>query len=217
MPGSGRSPAQIDADVARFQEGIRRARAAARAAGPARDGQPPRNPAEYHEAVAEVARVTRGLVDYEAQIQTYQSQYRETSAVQLCRRSGGLLAAVSAVLCLAVLPGLIDAWWLIMLAPLLLAGLGELPRARKRAADLRTRPRVGAGLFALASLVAVLCSLGAISAWAAPLAPLAAIIGLRAFGTLLPAASPGFDRPGTDDRGRNTTARNRAGRTGASR
>ena len=220
MPGSGRSPAQIDADVARFQEGIRQARAAARAAGPAREGQAPRNPAEYHEAVAEVARATRGLVDYEEQIPAYQRQYREEAAVRVYRRSGGLLAAVSAVLCLAVLPGLIDGWWLVLLGPLLLAGLAELPGARRRAADLRTRPRVGAGLFALAALIAVLCSFGAISPWAAALAPIAAVAGLRAFGTLLPAASPGFNRSTGDERTtavRTRAGRNRAGRTGPGR
>lgn len=186
MPGSGRSPAQIDAEIARLQEGMRRARAAAEAVDPKKDDEPLRDEAVYHDAVAEVARATRTLVDYEVRIPAYQEEYRQYQGARLCRRSGGVLAAVSAGLCFAALPGKISLWWLALLGPLLLAGLWALPGARRRAANLEFHPRIGAGMFALSALVSMICSIRLVTAWAAPIAAIAAWVGLRAFGALSP-------------------------------
>lgn len=182
MRESGRSPAQIDADVAGLQEQIRRARAAA--ADPAGGGRDTGDTAQFHSAVAQVAIATRLLVDYEGRIPAYQEQYRRFVDARTIRWSGTLLALASAGLCLAVVPGKAPVWWLGLLAPLVLAGLWAVPGADRRAAGLGPRPRVGAGLFGLAVVLAALCVLGVVTAWAAPAALCAAGVGLRAFGTM---------------------------------
>ncbi|HEV2638118.1 MAG TPA: hypothetical protein VGX23_23415 [Actinocrinis sp.] len=190
MPGSGRSPAQIDADIARLQEGMRRARTVAEAADLRGDDVPLRDEEAYHDAVADVARATRALVDYESRIPQLQEEYRQFLGARLCRRAGGLLAAVSAGLCFAVLPGGIGVWWLALLGPLLLTGLWALPGARRRAADTEFHPRIGAAAFAVAAIVAGICSTGAVTPWVTPVAPLAAWIGLRAFAAPAPTMPP---------------------------
>jgi hypothetical protein len=180
MRESGRSPAQIDADVAALQEQIRRARAAA--AGSAGDSRDTDDAAQFHSAVVQVALATRLLVDYEGRIPAYQEQYRRFVDARTIRWSGALLALVAAELCLAVVPGRAPVWWLGLLAALVLAGLWAVPGADRRAAGLGPRPRVGAFLFGLAAVLAALCVLGLVTAWAAPAALCAAGVGLRAFG-----------------------------------
>jgi hypothetical protein len=181
-----------------LQEGIRRARASAGAAGgvgPSKEG------AAYQDAIADVARATRELVDYEDQIPDYEREYRQHVGARLTRWAGGVLAGLCAALALAILPGAVQAPWLFLSGPLFLAGVMVLPGARSRAADVRSRPRLGAWLFAIAAVVAVLCCGGAVPAWTSPVALVAAWLGLRAFGVVTPAtpaARAGYGRTGAD-------------------
>jgi|SRR5581483_3186223 len=191
MAHNGRSPAQIDADVARLQEGIRRARASAAAAadvGASGDG------GEQQDAVAEVARVTRELVDYEERIPEYEREYRRYVGARVTRWAGGLLAALCAAFALAVVPGIVRAPWLALCGPLFLVGLCVIPGARGRAADVRFRPRVGALLFAIAAVAVGLCCSGAVPPWVCPVALVAAWLGLRAFGVAAPDAATASGR-----------------------
>jgi hypothetical protein len=183
-PGIGRSPAQVDADVAGLQEGIRRARATFEAARPAatRMGTPrPQDEAAYREAVAQVTYATRALVDYEARIPQLLDEHRQHVGARILRWSGGLLAAESAALGIAAAVGAIAGWWLIPAATLVVVGLIPVPSARRRASDSGFRPRIGAFLFGVAGLALAVGSLGGVTPWAVLAAPLAAWVGLRAF------------------------------------
>ena len=199
MAQNGRSPAQIDSDVARLQEGIRRARASAGAAGgvgPSREG------AVYQDAITDVAHATRELVEYEERIPDYEREYRQYVGARLTRWAGGVLAGLCVALALAVLPGAVRAPWLFLCGPLFLAGVIVLPGARSRAADPRFRPRLGAWLFAIAAIVAGLCCGGAVPPWASPIALVAAWLGLRSFGVVTSVggatASASVGRSGAD-------------------
>jgi hypothetical protein len=182
-PRDGRSPAQIDADVARLQEGIRRAKAAV---GDAAD----RLGAEHQGALAELARATRALVDYEARIPLFERDRRRYVGARTARWAAASLVAVTAFLCLALVLRWCSAWWIILIVPLLFAGLWALAGAGHRAARGGFRPRLGAGLFAAAAVITALCCADVMTGWSSPLALLAALGGLHSFRLLAPGELP---------------------------
>jgi hypothetical protein len=179
----GRSPAEIDADVERLQEGIRRAATAVEAADP-ETADPEAgglDRAEHHEAVAAVSRATRELVDYEAQIPESERRYRIHVAARTARRACLGLIVVSALMCTLSAVGVVSLWWIALAAPLLFGGIAAVPGTAARAARSGFRPRLGAGLFAFAAVVAVLTSAHVLTAWTSPLSALAVAVGLWAF------------------------------------
>ncbi|WP_194908280.1 hypothetical protein [Catenulispora rubra] len=178
LPDRGRSPAEIDADVQHLQEGIRRAATAVEAADP--DGPGP-NREDYHEAVAAVTRATRDLVDYEAHIPELERRHRIHLAVRTARRAYAGVIAVGAGLCAVGAAGVVTLWWIALAVPLLFGGIAAVPGTAARAAGPGFRPRVGAGMFALAAGVAVLTCAHVLTGWASPVAPLAVVVGLWAF------------------------------------
>jgi hypothetical protein len=175
----GRSPAEIDADVARLQEGIRRAATAVEAADPEGGGL---HRAEYHEAVAAVSRATRELVDYEAQIPEIERRYRIHVAARTARWAYLGLIVVGVALSALSTAGVRTLWWIALAAPLLFSGIAAVPGSAARAAGPGFRARLGAGMFALAAGVAVLTSTHVLTGWASPVSLLAALVGLWAFG-----------------------------------
>jgi hypothetical protein len=187
----GRSPAEIDADVGRLQEGIRRAATAVEAVDRTGGGL---HREDYHEAVTAVTRATRDLVDYEAAIPENERRYRIHIAARTARRAAVGLIAVAAALCAACATGALTLWWIALAVPLLFGGIAAVPGTAARAAVPGFRPRLGAGMFALAAGVAVLAGAHVLTGWASPLALPAAVVGLWAFGVLsrpMPAESAG--------------------------
>lgn len=187
----GRSPAEIDADVERLQEGIRRAAIAVEAAEP-EGGSLHRE--HYYEAVAAVTRATRDLVDYESRIPEIERRYRIHLAIRTARWSDIGLLAVAALLCVLSATGLVTLWWIVLAVPLLFGGIAAVPGTAVRAASPGFRPRLGAGMFALAAAVAVLTCAHVLTGWVSPLSPLAVAVGLWAFRVLarpMPATATG--------------------------
>jgi hypothetical protein len=177
----GRSPAEIDAEISRLQEGIRRAASAVDAAAPDGTGE---ERAGYHAAVAEVSRATRALVDFEARIPDLAARHRIRLAVRIARRACGGLLAVSAGVCAAAAAGAVSLWWLGLAAPLLVGALTTLPLLPVRATDARFRPRTGAVSFGVAAVALVLGCTQVVSAWLSSLSLVAAGVGLAAFRVL---------------------------------
>lgn len=186
-----RTPAQIEAEVARLQTAITRARERAvefavteiAEAGPRGDA--------YREAVARVTAATRSLVDFEADIPVLEEGYRRHVGARTMRWAGGLLAIEG--LAGAAFAGLnaLAFWWLFPAIALAAAGLVVLPGAERRAADLRLRPRLGALCFAFAGAFSVVCVTKLIPAPAVLPAFAGAWLGLRAFRVLGIWSAPG--------------------------
>ncbi|HEU5334036.1 MAG TPA: hypothetical protein VFU73_14755 [Actinocrinis sp.] len=180
MPATGRSPARINADVAVLQNHVDRARVAATAA----TDDAPSGEDTYREAVAQVARATRELIDYEAQIPELLRLHRQDVDARITRWSGGLLAATCAVAGLVTFVQKYSGWWLVLLGSLLAAGLAVIPGAAQRVAERRVHPWAGAAMFAVAALVGVCCAAGVAKPWLALAALAATWLGMIQFAVI---------------------------------
>lgn len=185
MPAIGRSPARINADVAVLQNHVDRARVAATSATEdAATENAPSDDAAYQEAVAQVARATRELIDYEAQIPELLRLHRQDVDARITRWSGGLLAATCTAAGLVAFVQRYSSWWLVLLGALLAAGLAVIPGAAQRVADHRAHPRAGAAMFTVAALVGVCCAAGIAKPWLALAAVAAAWLGMIQFAVI---------------------------------
>ena len=184
------APAGIEAEVRRLQAEIRAAGERAAVLAPAGAGATGvGDVAEYRDAVGAVAAATRTLLEYEAAIPGLQEGYRRHINALITRWSGGLLALLGVVGGVLAGCGVLAFWWLFPAIALAAAGLLNTAGARRRAGDPELRPRIGAGCFAVAGLVAALCA-GRVLPPAAVLAAFAACwIGLYAFRLLGSAAA----------------------------
>jgi hypothetical protein len=177
----GRSPVQIQDDLAQHQELIRRARESAEGLDV--------DSAQYRGAVDRLAQACRRLVDYEARIPRHQEAYRLWLRVLLARRAALALMVFCAVLALTAWPRWIGYGWLV---PLIGMGLSaswvRLDAQGNATATLRDaargfRPEIGAPLFALAAVAVLLGAVGLVTAWLTlPLALLATWAGMVMFG-----------------------------------
>lgn len=198
MTDRGRSPAEIDEEISRLQEGIRRAAAAVDTASPEGTRE---ERAEYHAAVAEVSRATRALVDFEAGIPDLAWRHRIRVAVRTARRACGGLLAVSAGVCAAGAAGLVSLWWLGLAVPLLVGALTALPVLPARAAEPGFRPRTGAVAFGAAAVALLLGCTHLVPAWPSLVSLAAAAVGLVAFRVLRRGRLRGYGAA-TAERGR---------------
>lgn len=153
------APAGIEAEVRRLQAEIRTAGERAAVLAPAGAGATGvGDVAEYRDAVGAVAAATRTLLDYEAVIPELQEGYRRHVSALITRWSGGLLALLGAAGGIAAGCGVLAFWWLFPAIALAAAGLLNTAGAQRRAADPALRPRLGAGCFAVAGIVAAVCA-----------------------------------------------------------
>lgn len=173
MTVSWRTPAQIDAEVARLQAEIRQARERAVDAGP--------GSAAYREAVGRVTAATRTLAEFEDVIPALQEGYRRRVGTRIMRWAGWLLTLEGVGGAVAAGAGVMPFWWLFPAVALAAAGLFALPGAGRRATDPALRPRLGALSFGFAGAFAVVCVTKLIPPAAVLVAFAAAWLGLRAF------------------------------------
>jgi len=167
----GRGVAEHEDRIADLQ-GVIRERHEALGATPAGDPG-------YPEAASRVLDATFDLIAFEERLPLLLDEPRRRSSLLAVRSAGWLAIAVAVAVGLATIPGWIERWWLLLLVPMALLGVG-LQFVRVRPPGGRhLEQRTGAVLIGLAVVPVPLLATGVVSAWA-----VLAVIAVAAAGAL---------------------------------
>jgi hypothetical protein len=133
---------------------------------------------DYVKAAARVLEATAELIEYEERLPFLIDEPRHRLSVAVVRWSGIVTAAVAGLLALATIPGWISLWWLVLLLPVLLAGLRMLWLPVHPTGGPHERQRTGAAVVGASSPVTALAATGVVPPWVAAATVVMVVAGL---------------------------------------
>ena len=154
----GRGVADHEDRIAELQGIIRERREAL--------GALPSDDPGYPEAASRVLDATFDLIAFEDRLPLLLDEPRRRSSVLAVRSAGWLAIAVAVALGLAVVPGWVDRWWLLLLLPMALLGVALQFVHVRPPGGRHHDQRTGAILIGLAVVPVPVLATGVVSAWA---------------------------------------------------